>query len=423
MMNGLPSFKGKLASIMSILVFVSIFSYSSYVYGDGQLTETEELDSLTVALYPYVPDLERFEKAVADEWATAQPDVTLNFVDWDGYSSDPYDDLDVFVFDAIFLSHFIEEDHLMPLTLDEVDESSDILPFALDGVTVNDHVYAIPQIVCTNLLYTRAGDSLLSEVSSVPELYQEIGPRQSSGIIPNPNEGLLISMSGSTTKVLMYLDALLDTKGVYNDYDVLPELTHLNRSALNSLVLLQRMAGPQQSNYWPDNNDPYIRAKWFEDGYGKAYIGYTEAMSSMGDFANDVNFKTISLSDKTDIPVFYGDVVGINSAITDKDKQEIAIELANVIAASDTLVDAVSTDENNPYPQYLLPARESVYDQLEGDYPIYGELKDIATHEDNKLFKMGPSARPWLQEAKPIIAEKLAEKASKNKRDYQPAIK
>jgi thiamine pyridinylase len=230
-------------------------------------------------------------------------------------------------------------------------------------------------------------------------------------------------MSGSTTKVLMYLDALLDTTGVYTDYDVLPELTHLNRSALKSLVMLQRMAGAQQSNYWPDNNDPYIRAKWFEEGYGKAYIGYTEAMSSMGDFANEVNFKTISLSNTTDIPVFYGDVVGINSAITDEDKQEVAIELANVIAASDTLVDAVSPDENNLYPQYLLPARESVYDKLAGDYPIYGELKGIATHENNKLFKMGPDARPWLDEAKPIIAEKLATKASKKTLDYRPAIK
>ncbi|MCR6113246.1 thiamine pyridinylase [Salipaludibacillus agaradhaerens] len=423
MMNRLLSLKGKIASIMSILVFTSIFSYSSHVYGDGQLTETEELDSLTVALYPYVPDLERFEKAVAEEWATVQPDVALNFVDWDGYSSDPYEDLDVFVFDAIYLSHFIEEDYLMPLTHDDIDESTDILSFALDGVTVNDHVYAIPQIVCTNLLYTRADDSSLSEVSSVPELYQKVGPRQSSGIIPEHGEGLLIDMSGSTTKVLMYLDALLDTTGVYTDYDVLPELTHLNRSALKSLIMLQRMAGAQQSNYWPDNNDPYIRAKWFEEGYGKAYIGYTEAMSSMGDFANEVNFKTISLSNTTDIPVFYGDVVGINSAITDEDKQEVAIELANVIAASDTLVDAVAPDENNPYPQYLLPARESVYDKLAGDYPIYGELKGIATHEDNKLFKMGSDARPWLDEAKPIIAEKLATKASKKALDYRPAIK
>ncbi|MCR6109975.1 thiamine pyridinylase [Bacillus sp. A301a_S52] len=408
---------------MSILVFISIFSYSSHVYGDGQLTDTDDVESLTVALYPYVPDLERFEKAVAEEWATVQPNISLNFIDWDGYSTDPDDDLDVFVFDAIYLSHFIEEDYLMPLTLDEIDESSDILSFALDGVTVSGDVYAIPQIVCTNLLYTRAGDTSLSGVSSVPELYQKLGPRQSSGIIPELDEGLLIDMSGSTTKVLMYLDALLDTTGVYTDYDVLPELTHLNRQALNSLVLLQRMAGPQQSNYWPDNNDPYIRAEWFEDGYGKAYIGYTEAMSSMGDFANDVKFKTISLSNKTDIPVFYGDVVGINSAITDEGKQEAAIELANVIAATDTLVDAVSADENNPYPQYLLPARESVYDKLEGDYPIYGELKEIATHEDNKLFKMGASARPWLDDAKPIIADKLATKASNKKRDYNPAIK
>ena len=127
----------------------------------------------------------------------------------------------------------------------------------------------------------------------------------------------------------------------------------------------------------------------------------------MGDFANDVNFRTISLANNPDIPLFYGDVVGVNSSITDQNKKELAIELANIVASADTVITAISPDENNSYPQYLLPARLSVYEYMQADYPIYGKLEVIATNSNNKLFKVGPNVRSWIDAAKPVIKNYL----------------
>jgi len=370
--------------------------------------ETVKTDTLNVALYEYVPDVERFKAAVEEKWAAVHPDVSLNFVSWDSYDSDPADSLDVFVFDALFLSHFIEEGYLTSLDMSQVQNADDILPFALDGCTVGGKVYAIPQIVCTNLLYSRKDDSGMADVGTVNELYDVIGTRTSTGVMPNNNEGLLIDMSGGTTKVCMYLDALIDVNQTYTDYYNLPDVNDLNSTALANLALLQSMAGKEQASYWPDNNDSYIRASWFEEGYGRAYIGYTEAMSSMGDFANNVSFRTISLANNPNIPLFYGDVVGVNSAITDQSKKELAIELANIIASADTVIAAISPDENNLYPQYLLPARLSVYKYMQVDYPIYGKLEAIVTNTNNKLFKVGPNVRTWIASAKPVISDYIA---------------
>lgn len=372
---------------------------------DNEVVETT--DALNVALYEYVPDVERFEAAVIEKWAAVHPEVSLNFVSWDSYDSDPEESLDVFVFDALFLSHFIEEGYLAPLDVTQVQNADDILSFALDGCTVDGNIYAIPQIICTNLLYSRKDDSGMAGVNTVNKLYNVIGNCTSTGVIPNDNEGLLIDMSGGTTKVCMYLDALIDVNQKYTDYYILPDVNNLSTTALDSLVLLQNMAGKEQASYWPDNNDSYIRASWFEEGHGRAYIGYTEAMSSMGDFANDVNFRTISLANNPDIPLFYGDVIGVNSSITDPDKKELAIELANIVASADTVITAISPDENNSYPQYLLPARLSVYEYMQTNYPIYGKLEVIATNSNNKLFKVGPNVRSWIDAAKPVIKNYL----------------
>lgn len=41
--------------------------------------------------------------------------------------------------------------------------------------------------------------------------------------IPEENEGLLIDMSGGTTKVVMYLDAQIDENNTYTEYSDLLE--------------------------------------------------------------------------------------------------------------------------------------------------------------------------------------------------------
>lgn len=365
--------------------------------------ETAEVTSLNVALYPYVPDPLRFQQAVTDKWNLVQPNVTLNFIDWDCYDNDPDANLDVFVFDAIFLSHFVEQNYLLPIPSDKVQDSADILEFSMNGCTVNGNIYAIPQIICTNLLYNRTGDTDVANVINIPQLYDVVGDRQSTGPIPEDNEGLLVDMNGGTTKACYYLDTLVDVTQATSELIPLPDLNNINMDAINDIKLLVKMGGEEQVEYWPDDNDAYIRAKWLEEGKGRAYIGYTEAMSNMKDFANDVEFKLFSLSSNPNIPLFYGDVVSVNSAITDTAKQELAIQLANVIAATDTMVQAISVDSNNPYPQYLLPARTSVYNTLAAEYPNYSKLLEMVSGENNTLFVVGAEIRTWLEEAKKVI--------------------
>ena len=76
-----------------------------------------------------------------------------------------------------------------------------------------------------------------------------------------------------------------------------------------------------------------------------------------------------------------------------------AIELLNVITSKEVLIKAVAS-------QYLLVARNSVYDFLAKSDPVYQKLKNIVTISNSHIFTIRPSARTFLKNAKPII-EKL----------------
>lgn len=387
--------KKKLGILMlSFLIVFGLINTNVFV------AQAEEPNiTLNVALYGYVPDTGRFEKAVQECWDKVEPNVELNFVAWDCYEEQPNENVDVFVFDAIYLNDYISKGYLLPIENTNIENSTDILDFALEGCTYNDTIYAIPQIICTNLLYYREGDKELENVETVDELYQALGDRQSAGIIPDKNEGLLVDMSGGTGKVCLYLDGLIDHNKQYTNYYDLPSSTEFNEEVVLGLKRMQLMGGKEQVEYWPEDNDSYIRAKWFKDGYGRAYLGYTEAMSNMGNFTEDLDFKIISYCKEDNIPLFYGDVIGVNSKI-ENEKKDMAIKLANLIGNTETMVKAVSADSEHAYPQYLLPARKSVYQAMGKDYPVYEELYSIVNNPDNKLFLLGVSAEEWINEAK-----------------------
>ena len=158
-----------------------------------------------------MPDPARFQEAVRVAWEREHPDIGLHFADWDCYVSDPDQALDVFVFDAIYLSSFVDEGYLLPIPEETIRNREDLFAFALEDCRSGEALYALPQLLCTDFLYTRKSDDALTGVSDLVALYDVLGDRQLQSVIPEENECLLINLSGVLlTKTMMYLDALMD---------------------------------------------------------------------------------------------------------------------------------------------------------------------------------------------------------------------
>ena len=360
--------------------------------------------TLSIALYPYVPDPAHFRQVIETEWVARHPEIQLIFVPWDGYVEDPPDDLDVFVYDSVYLYDFLDQGYLLPLAEEDICDSEDYIPCALDSCRVDGVAYALPQLLCTNLLYTRAGDSELASVEHVGELCSLIDSSAQAANPSSTDEGLLLAIPDPMAVALWYMEVLTDLGQDFSGWITIPDADGLNPEAVEIVQMLLSTADePKADALPPDAADESYEAL-FAAGYGRAFIGYSESMYAMGDAADSVVFHRFSLSDEDDIPMLYADIASINAKI-DAKKKPLAVELLNLITAEDVLVAASTPTEENQNPQYLLMARAGIYDDLAEEYPVYRDLKEVVTNPDCRVFVVRPSGREMITQALAAFAD------------------
>lgn len=385
--------------VLSIFLIVLAFGYP-------QVWATE----ITVGLFPWVPRMDQFENAIKTAWKQAGYQETLKFVGqdkWDGgYDMDPPADVDVFVFDAIFLSDFQKAGYLALLEENEVDNLSDLLKYAAEGSKIDGKLYGIPQLGCASILFYRQGDEPLETASSLVELADILGQCQYTGEKPPKGEGLMIDVSGGTTAACLYIDTVEDIYGQYTINPPLPlEANRINNWAISNLRNVIAMASTENAQYYNDE-EAYIRAKWFAEGYGRATIGYTEALSAMGNARDKVAFKLMPFSSRPGggVSLFYADIIGINSKTKHK---ALALKLANLMASKEVMIKSIGSNKDYDYPQYLMPVRHSVFKTLSENFPLYEKMYQLVTQTNPKLFRLGNHAKEWLHKMKHTVKQTI----------------
>ncbi len=367
-----------------------------------------EPESLSVGVYPWVPRLDQFKTAIEEAWRQRHPRVRLEFATsdaWDGgYSTDP-GDLDVFVFDAIYLDDFHRRGFLAPIRPGEIEDPGDFLAYALEGSRVDGTLYGLPQLGCADILFFRRGDDQLAAAETLGQVTAALGECSYQVEIPPPGVGLMVDFSGGTTSACRYLDAIEDIYGLYTDNPPLaPSDDKIDDWAIDNLQTVLRMASVANASY--AGNDAYQRAAWFGQGHGRATIGFTEAMSAMGEEGRaQVDFKLMPLSDRGGVSLFYSDVAGINAQVGAK--RALALELANLMTSTAVMLASMGPAPDADYPQYLMPVRHSIFRQLAEDHPLYRRMHQLVEHSSPRLFRIGSSSRDWLKARKGAIRSQI----------------
>lgn len=358
--------------------------------------------TLNVALYEYVPQLPWFKEVINTTWTT----TGVNYVSWDCYKKDPSpSELDVFVFDGIFLSHFASQGFLRPFQTDEIDNRDDFLPYAIDGAAIAGTYYALPQIGCTNILYYRAGDTPMAGVKSLADLYGVVGKATYTYPQPPRGKGFMMDFSGGTTSACNYIVAY---ESLYNAYSVnppLPSASNLDPKVLGNLTCMVEMAGPAQAAYY-DPKDDYVRGTWFGEGYGRAMVGFTESMSHMTPIIDAVAFKEMPMGGSPGFSLFYVDVVGVSADVVGTEKEKVAVQFANFLASSFVIVRSFQGAPQT-VPQYLMPVRTSVFQQLGAKFPQYKAMQALVQSLNPRFFRLGPNSRNWLKLNKDGIQQQI----------------
>ena len=365
-------------------------------------------ETLTVALYPYVPRVDQFEGAIRQSWQQVQPTVGLNFIKddkvWDGgYKKDPPAEADVYVFDVMYFEQFRTNGLLVAMAPSEVQNADDFLAYARDAVVVNGNYYAIPQLGCANILFYNVNDTPLANATTLTQVQSALHQCTYTSEIPPGRRGLMLDMAGSTTNATLYLDAAHSANGQYP----LPQPTTPDPSYIAYEKTILTLSSFLDTT--SENPDAYVRGVWYSHGYGRAIVGFTETMSHMTATAlQTIGFKVMPLSDTTsNPPLFYVDAVGVNTSAARRGKRDLAVQLANVIGASNTMVASMQAPQPDKNPQYLMSVRNSVFQRLSADYSIYARMYQLAQSSKPIAFKLDKDARSWALAKGDIIRSQV----------------
>ena len=338
-----------------------------------EATEPEKKpESISMAIYPYVSNMEHFQKILTKMWAEVEPEIELQYVDWNCYL-DPYpNNIEVITYDALFLEHLVETGYIQALDAESVGNTAGIIPFAMEGAHYKGDLYGLPFLVCSSFLIHDKDDEAMTAVKNFTELCAELTKRKAL----DPNDGLQTTYNDMLP--FYFLDAYIDYTGTYTTYEEGPLMYPPEQTVLKRMKEIQALLAPI-----PENESSNSA---FTSGIGSACYAFSEAMYDMGDKVENLTIRPLSFFENENIQMFYADIASICTQVTDPVKKEYCMKLINLIASKEFQAELCFGTGDV---QYMLPAREQVYLDAMEKYPIYTVLHELATDKNNKVFRFG----------------------------------
>ncbi len=350
---------------------------------------------LSVALFHQVPRPRQFKEVLRSAWRRSDPPPTvdLRFSSYDCYYHDAQHRPDVFVFDSLYLRHFVHQRYLLPLPETLPRSPEDFQDWALQASMVDGTRYGIPCHGCMTVLLYKADDQALDQDRTRPLTLGELG--QIMGVAaptdpPPPLHGkrLLLDLTGRTTCAGLYLESWMEAHGAHDPYPPQPT-TPFDPATLANMQRLRAMAGSAQAGYVDKDRD---RLTWFLQGRGRALVGFTELLATVPD-PSLLQVRPLPLSDTTTpFQFLYVNLASISSAIS-PDKRVHALKLLDLMTSTDVMYDSLQPDAPGANPQFIIPVRRSVLGALTAETPGYQAIEELVSGDTGRPcrpFQFGP---------------------------------
>ena len=318
--------------------------------------------TVTYSLYPYLPDADYYREILEEEWNKLHPDVDLVYSNYDCYYDGAPEGIDVIMFDSLLEQSLINNGYLRPVEQQDINEPEDFFDFTMIPAQGKSTLYGEPVLICADFLIYDLNDPVLASAESIID-------------IAAGGENLLIRYNAAG-EYIYRLDAAAD---ICQDASVTQSEKAV--SAIDTDESLSAIRKILIRKYMKDNN--YELARLYDEGKADGFIGYSENLSAVEHRLNNTGIKLISYSNSDNIPLYFCDMAGISTAVSE-DKTDICMDLVNLMADPSILERLTVMDGK---PQYLLPARQSVYDTIKDEYPLYGKLQEMIESGNASVFR------------------------------------
>ena len=333
--------------IAALVLLLAVFSASC---------GNQRVDTLTYAVYPYLPDAGYYQELIERRWAEVEPNIKLVRAEWDCYYDGAPDGIDVIMYDAVMRDKLIESAWIQPIDPAAVLHAEDFFPFAFEGLTADGRLYGVPVFLCGNFLIYDTGCTELAEAEHLTDFRDE-------------SELLVINSQLDYNRPQYIYEVLADTLGEANPT--------AGEDADGLMELIDRLAVDAHKR----DDDTQV-ASAYDAGIGKGYIGFSESLRLLSRRIFQTGIKSISFSDQADVARLYVDAAAVNRSVKGA-RYEKCVELINVLAEADILS---SVSVQNGAAQYLLLARKAPYETLREEFPLYAKLEKLASHNGNHVI-------------------------------------
>lgn len=349
--------------IIGVSVFVLI---SQLVLSIPAISKENQIDTLRVALYPYVPNrLSLFQK-IEEVFEENYPGVNLELVSGKNILDDYYSGglqkvaADVYEVDTILLSDMIALGKIAPITLPPVPFTKE----AIDAVTRMETVYGVPHWLCGNFLFYQRGDKEIESAESWIEINKILRKRR---------EALFVDFKGKSTLGEWYFTVLSELEGIEKAQESILKSTTLNPRVVSILksMLENCPTGFCRSDDLHDRPGYYSRA--FISGKSSAYVGYSESIHYGIQYSinncteasgclsiNDIAVRRLPSFNKDSESIGLGwvDAFAVDSKLEGR-KKKLAIKFIEFMVSKEAYK-LILKPEWKTAPSYLIPARTNV---------------------------------------------------------------
>lgn len=366
-----------MSRVMVVALCLSLSAVSSPL---AVAQQNQESITLNVALYPYVPLRRDLFFELEQAFENKYPGINVQLVEEKNLHFYYYSgglvkvNADIYEIDTILLSDMISAGKIGPIDL----PYDDFTEAALESVTRNGKVYAVPHWICGNFLFYRKGDLAIQNAKSWQELI---------GVFEKRQQTIFVDLKGKSTLGEWYLTLLASKIGLDRAQKEVIASTELDTDVIDLLgrVLENCPAGYCRNDMLHDRTGYYARA--FVRGQAAAYVGYSETLHYGLQYVLENCDATSGCLTEREVAVRklpsidqnrYNEGLGwVDGLALDKGlagrKRKMAKAFIDFLV-SDEAYRLVLEPEWGEAPKYLLPARRVKI----GNAPIYPEL--FASH-------------------------------------------
>ena len=255
----------------------------------GQMCMAETVDSLTYAVFSYLPDCTYYQEIIEARWAELEPDIRLIRAEWNCYQDGKPEGIDVIMYDAVVQDKLIREGWIQSISPDAVREAQDIFPFALEGLTVQDRLYGIPVFLCGNFLIYDRDSPKMAGAEHITDFDAE-------------SEILVINSEAPITRSQYAIEITADMLGTANP--------PADERAETVLSLMDQLAVKAHRK---DRNRQVAMA--YDAGIGEGYIGFSESMRLLQNQGDRTEIRAISFSDRENVFRLYTDAAAVTAGV------------------------------------------------------------------------------------------------------------